>query len=290
MSEEMTDQAIRAITNDGAFRVVAIRVTDMVRGAIAAQQVSKGNAEVFAELMTGAVLVRETMSPGNRVQIILKPSGTTTGLTMIADSRPEGLTRGLVNNDDFSEARMKLGSGTILQVMRALYNGELQQGIVETTGERGISGALTDYMLTSEQITSVIEVAARLGEDGEIEHAAGFIVQLLPEVTPEVLAPMTERLEDRPALEKVLSDRGADPTQMIANLLEGFEHTLLGEEEVFWGCTCSEVRLVGAMSTLSEEELRDIVEHDQSLDVTCEYCNTDYQLSSEQLRPLLDTN
>ena len=73
------DHALRAITLDGAFRVVAICATDTARAIVAAQKASARRAVLLAEMLTGTVLVRETMSPDLRVQGILQGDDPKTG-------------------------------------------------------------------------------------------------------------------------------------------------------------------------------------------------------------------
>jgi len=289
-TEQPTDCAIRAITDDGAFRIITIRTTDMVRGAIAAQEATGACAQTFAELLTGAVLVRETMSPENRVQVVLKPDHHNKGTfaTLVADSHPEGLTRGLVQGEVDDDNPPRFGEGMVLQVIRVLFNKELHQGIVPTSSEGGVSKALTDYMMSSEQITSVIEVAAHV-EDGEVVSAAGFIVQMLPEISVEALAPMLAYLEQRPALREILADRGARPAETMAKLMQDFDHTILSQEPVSFGCLCSQERILQAMSTLPLDEIREIVDAGSQLEIACEYCKTPYIISASQLQPLLDT-
>ena len=63
-----TDRVIRAMTNDGAFRVIAAVTTQTVRGAVAAQQAKGAIAARFGDLLTGSILIREAMSPTLRVQ------------------------------------------------------------------------------------------------------------------------------------------------------------------------------------------------------------------------------
>lgn len=290
-TEQPTDCAIRAITDDGAFRVITIRTTDMVRAAIDAQDATGICAKTFAELLTGAVLVRETMSPENRVQVILKPDHNNKGMfaTLVADSHPEGLTRGLVQGEVSDENPPRFGEGMVLQVIRVLFNKELHQGIVPTSREGGVSEALNDYMMSSEQITSVIEVAAHV-EDGEVVSAAGFIVQMLPEVSVEALAPMLAHLEKRPALREILADRGARPAETMARLMDGFDHTVLSQEPVSFGCICSQERIFQAISTLPADEISELIDGGNQLEVACEYCKTPYVVSSSQLEPLLRTN
>ena len=55
------DHVIRALTDDGSFRVLTVRSTNLCREAIARQTVSGDTARHFGDLLTGTVLVRETM-------------------------------------------------------------------------------------------------------------------------------------------------------------------------------------------------------------------------------------
>jgi molecular chaperone Hsp33 len=53
------DSVLRAITDDGAFRVIAVDTTATVRGALAVQKAATAElAQTFGDLLTGSVLVR----------------------------------------------------------------------------------------------------------------------------------------------------------------------------------------------------------------------------------------
>src|SRR5689334_18533913 len=82
------DTVLRAITDDGAFRVITAVTTHTVRGAAEAQGVVGQTARYFGDLLTGAVLYRETMAPDYRVQGIVKGAGGKGSL--VADSHPSG--------------------------------------------------------------------------------------------------------------------------------------------------------------------------------------------------------
>src|SRR5690606_20665013 len=88
------DVVLRAITNDGAFRVMVARTTCMVREAIERQAAVGESARAFGDLLTATVLFRETMAPQLRVQGVLRGAGGSG--TLVADSQAGGSTRGLV--------------------------------------------------------------------------------------------------------------------------------------------------------------------------------------------------
>ena len=72
---DSTDSVLRAITDDGAFRVIVARTTDTVQHVLSAQGAQGNTGKNLGDLVTGAVLFRETMAPNLRVQGILKGSG-----------------------------------------------------------------------------------------------------------------------------------------------------------------------------------------------------------------------
>src|SRR5437763_1604330 len=90
MSRPPGDRVLRAISDDGAFRVITVETTCTARGAVEAQRVHGPHLGIFADLITGAVLVRETMSPDLRVQAILQAEDHKS--RMIADAHPDATT------------------------------------------------------------------------------------------------------------------------------------------------------------------------------------------------------
>ncbi|MEO6417998.1 MAG: Hsp33 family molecular chaperone HslO, partial [Polyangiaceae bacterium] len=89
-----SDRALRAMTDDGAFRVITVDATATVRAILAAQKVPANMARLFGELVVGAILIRETLSPELRIQTILQ--GDDGRSRMVTDAQADGTTRGLL--------------------------------------------------------------------------------------------------------------------------------------------------------------------------------------------------
>lgn len=276
----------RAMSNDGAFRIISINATALVRQIFKWQQPPASVEDDFAQLLMGTVLVRETMSPGQRVQATLKIHG---GTSLMADAQPGGVTRGLISNKDAADS-FELGPTTALAVTRVLFNNELHQGVVSTRAEDGVEGAISDYFQQSEQVASVVRFAVVRGDDGEIRHVGGFVLQLLPEVTTEVLAPMTRRLDFMPAFEDLFDMFDGDAARVIQWVMEDIEYEVLAKDSVIAQCPCSEQRVVAAMTTLGRDELEDIVNSGEIMEILCDYCQTVYRIGSQQLKPLLSVS
>ncbi len=281
---EPADSVLRAITDDGAFRVITARTTQTVRAAIAAQKGRGPTARTFADLITGAVLFRETMAPKLRVQGILTAPGGQGSL--VADSHPSGDTRGLIQLPD-GHTDLDLSGGGLLKFMRTLPSGKINQGVVELQPAGGVSQALMAYMQTSEQVVSMVSVGTLTrGED--VIAAGGYMVQLLPEVEHGPLMVMTERLRDFESIEPQLGDHSFSPAWLLDQLLYGMPFTRLEERPVSFNCWCSDLRVMSALATLSRADIEELLSDGEVLFINCEYCGSEYRILPSRLRGLLD--
>jgi molecular chaperone Hsp33 len=276
------DHTVTAVTNDGAFRVMVVRATETARGVVAAQKAEGRVADHLAELVTGTALVRLTMAPGYRVQGILR--GADQKSMLVADSYPDGANRGLVR---LANGSFALGEGALMQVMRSLPNGSTHQGVVEVSKQHGVSGALMNYMLESEQVTSAIGVGV-VASDAGLAIAGGYVVQLLPECTDPPLAIMYERLRnDFADLPSVLTQHAGDPRALMSEILYGMPFAVTQEHELRYHCGCSSERVLASLATIGKSDLEDMLRAAEPLFITCDYCNTPYEVAPEALRGLL---
>ena len=281
------DRVLRALTADNAFRIIVARTTHTVRDTLATQSAPGEMARHFGDLLTGTILVRETMAPQLRVQGLLK--GANRSWNMVADSRPDGGTRGLVTAAEDTTEPFHFGDGTTLQLMRTLANGALHQGVVEALDEGGLSGALMAYMQLSEQVVSVIGVATSFG-DGVVQLAGGYIVQLLPEAEGESIQRMIDRLSGVDATDVLLARTAGDPHALVRELVGDDSYATLEESTVEFSCGCNEVRLMGTLSTLPRTDIEELLRDGEVLEMGCDFCGKQYRVHPAQLRGLLETS
>jgi molecular chaperone Hsp33 len=281
-----TDHCVRAITNDGSYRVITIQCTETVQSVLDAQKATGHAARLLGELLTSAVLVREMMSPGNRVQMIIgtKPHR----FSFVADARPGGLTRGLMSVPEGQV--VDLGQGVFLQVLRVLYDGQLHQGIVATDQKKGIPGSLCTYMLRSEQTNSLADIGCVFDEEGRVASAGGYIIQLLPEADEAAIALMAARAEGFRPVSELLSEGSAAPDMLLDDILEHFPFTILDRSKVYFGCDCSQARVLAALATMPRQDIVELVSSGEVLQIGCDYCGENHQIGTEMLKSLLESN
>jgi molecular chaperone Hsp33 len=269
------------MTMDGAFRVIATITTETANAACAAQGLSEGAGARLAELLTCAVLLRETTQPTRRVQLVWRDRR---GGVMVADSLPDGTTRGIVNPGKEQHAA---AAEHILQVNYTLPNGSLHQGVVSIGDDTDLANALMQYLQTSEQIVAMAALGAVPGggAGGAVARVGGFLVQVLPEVTHEGLEQLTAKLGELAKIDVLVAEAGADPRSIVARVLEGFPSAELANTPVAFGCTCSEARIILGILSLGSEEVASM-EAGDPLEVRCDACGAKYMIEPSSIRAM----
>jgi molecular chaperone Hsp33 len=275
-----SDNALRAMTEDGAFRVITVRTTDIVRRMLATRSLWGAEAVRLADLVTGTILVRETMAPTHRVQSLLR---TADGV-WVGDSDPDGGARGLLTRKERNAAAST--QGDTLEVVRTLHNGELHRGVVQVAVGSSMSQALMVYLQESEQVVSMLAIGCVLGED-HVVAAGGYIVQLLPDVGQGPLAIMAERLSDFEHIGPLLAKLDAATSPLMDEILYGMPFTRLEECPLVWRCRCGMDRVLATLATLPRSDLVALSAEDKPIELSCDFCGTEYSVSVAQLRGLL---
>ncbi|MET0341232.1 MAG: Hsp33 family molecular chaperone HslO [Polyangiales bacterium] len=280
-----TDLVIRALTDDGSFRVLTARTTGLCREALTRQAAQGNVARHFGDLLTGTVLVRETMAPTLRVQGIVRGAGG--GCTLIGDSFPDGGTRGLINFKQ-GVSDITLGGDAVLQFMRSLPNGSVHRGVVQVPSTESMSTALMAYMQDSEQILTVMGLATLFDAQGSVRSAGGYVVQLLPGADRDVMTVMTERLAlDFSDITRFVDAAEFDPDALLEEILYRVPFSRVESRGVHFHCPCSQASVLASLATLDTSDIQRFIAEGEVLDIACDYCGAQYQVAPDQLRGLL---
>lgn len=271
------DFALRTISDDGTFRVLIANTTHTAAGVLQAQSPDPDVRPLFLDQVTATVLLRLTMSPDYRLQTVLQNPQAG---SLVIDSIPDGTTRGMLRRP--LDIPFEFGAQTHLAVHRAMFGGDLHQGIVETSAHQSLSDVITGYLHQSEQISSVVGLAHQI-QEGELIAAGGYIVQLLPGSDHATLALMTARLEQMPPASVLFQNLDYDPHKIAAELFGPIEFRTLGQDDFHFGCTCSEEKIIDALATLSPADIEELKTEDDFLEVGCDYCCTTHRIDPLQL-------
>lgn len=253
-----------------------------------AQAITGARLEAMAELLTGAILVREAMAPDRRVQVLLRDGGGRT--QFVADSHPDGSNRGIASPGASADAgRSAAGERRLLEVIYTLPGGILHQGVVEIAQGSDISTGLMTYMQESEQVLSIIAVAAAVpnGESGPGVIAGGYMIQLLPGAEREALMQMTETMAGAAELRAILLQPGMSADRLREAVLGDILIQRMMDTPLRFGCNCDRARVLSSLRSLNEAELLDILQAGQPLDIRCDACGRAYVIDMDEVSTML---
>ena len=162
-----------------------------------------------------------------------------------------------------------------------------------TRGDGHIKGFVGDphgddfsyYFMASEQTPSVVSVGVLVDETNEILSSGGFIIQLLPEATEEDISYIEEKIKDFPAVSSLIHE-GKTPEEILKMIFDDVEIT--DRQDLFFTCDCSREKMINALSTIGKQELQSMIDEDHGCEITCQFCNTKYQFSEEELQNLIN--
>jgi len=135
-----------------------------------------------------------------------------------------------------------------------------------------------------------MEVCCEFDGD-ELVRAGGYVVELLPEAPEYGLAIMTARLEnDFGQFPEKFREWEGSPVTLRDEILYGMDFAQTGHAEVRFGCECSRVRVLASLGTIGVEDLQEMISAGETVELSCDYCNTEYRVEPEELRGLLSSS
>ncbi|HSL16826.1 MAG TPA: Hsp33 family molecular chaperone HslO [Methylomirabilota bacterium] len=293
---EPGDHLVRGLGLDGRVRAVATDTTAVARELRRIHQPTRTVTTALGRLATGALLLAGSLEKVTRREpvLTLEMDGGGPAGRIFATASPAGWVRAFVANPKATVAptgdgRLDVG-GVIgrdghLSVTRDLGTGRPYRGVVPLfTGE--VAKDLAWYLTESEQSPAAVVLSVSVERNGEVSAASGLLLQLLPGVSEDEARDLTERVERLGSL----AETGGGPSQWLGSLFpEGFDN--VETTPVEFRCGCSKDRVLSALKLIGAREvgglLRD-AERGTPAVLTCEFCRTPYEVSTGELRAVLD--
>lgn len=169
------------------------------------------------------------------------------------------------------------GEGRLVLTIEA-GNGKPYQGIVPLQGEN-LAAALQTYFEQSEQLKT------RLWLFANDTHAAGLLLQELP--SAEDLPNDWETIEVLANTVTAKEMFELDCHDLLYRLFNEEDVRLFDAENVAFECSCSRSKIETTLRAMGDEELHAILNEQEIIAVTCEFCNETYQFYDADVEALL---
>lgn len=288
----MSDYIIRGMAADKQVRFFAANTKDLVEKARRIHNTSPIATAALGRLMTGTAMMGSMRkNDSDIVTVQIKGDGPMRGLVVTSDAKAR--VKGYVYNKDVmlppnAQGKLDVGGAIgngVLTVIKDLGLKEPYSGQTNLiTGE--IAEDLTYYFASSEQIPTSVALGVLMNKENTVRQAGGFMIQMMPFASDEVITALEERLKDFTSVTSHL-DRGETPEDMMAELFEGMDMTIEDKIPTEFYCNCSKERVSRAVISVGKKELADMIEEGKPIEVNCHFCNSHYNFSVEELEEML---
>ena len=289
----MNDYLVRGMSMDGFVKVVAIRSTEMVRRGAQIQGTTPNATAAFGRALTAASMMGNMQKVENgSMTLQIKGGGPIGSITVVSD--PVGNVRGYVTNPRVPlvekypgklDVGATVGVDGTMTVIRDLQMKEPYVGSIEL-GSGEIGDDVTAYFARSEQTPTACALGVLVDRDMSVKVAGGYLLQLLPGAPDEVIDKLEEGIRRSGAVTAML-EAGLTPEEILGQVCGDLGVVFLETTEVSYKCYCSRERVTKALISLGRGELTEIMEEGKPFPVECQFCDTIYQFTPEDIAELL---
>ena len=288
----MSDYIIRATAAEGQLRGFAATTRELVEYAKNAHSTSPVATAALGRMLTAGAMMG-VMMKGDQDLLTIKAEGDGPigGVTVTADSH--GRVKGYAYHPEVMLPPNALGKLDVggamgkgkLSVIRDIGMKDPYVGQTElVTGE--IAEDLTYYFAISEQTPSSVGLGVLMNKDNTVRQAGGFILQVMPGASEEVISGLEQKLAQITSVTALL-ENGETPEMILEQLLGGFGLEILDRIPTAFVRGCSRERIEKALISVGKKELEAMIGDGETIEVACHFCNKKYPVTVEELKELL---
>lgn len=290
----MKDYIVRAMTKDGFVKAMAISSTAIVERARTIHKTTPTATAALGRVLTAASMMGNVQKVENGALTLQIKGGGPLG-TILATSDAVGNVRGYVHNPSITllekyagklDVGAAVGTDGMLTVIRDLQMKEPYVGSVAlVTGE--IADDVTAYFAQSEQTPTACALGVLVDTDQSVKVAGGYLIQLLPGAPDDVIDRLESGIQKAGAVTPMLSD-GLTPEEILKRVMSDFELEFLETTPVCYQCYCSRERVTSTLIAIGKKDLQEIADEGKPITIECQFCDTTYQFTPEEIQKILE--
>ena len=287
------DEVRRFIVENRPVRGHWVRLEEAWRELRAHKEYPEPVRELLGQAVAASVLLAATLKFNGTLTLQLQGNGAVK--LLVAQCTHDFRLRAVANFDDVAVAdiaiereremafRKLVGTeGRVVVTIESDEKNSRYQGIVPLSGA-SLADSLEAYFESSEQIPTRLILAA------DSERGVGVLVQKLPDPVHSNESDMKEVWEEaQRGIERLsTTDLLLRPVEEL--LERGFaaqDMRLFKGTPVQFECRCSEGRVSNLLRALGEDEVRDVLQEQGAVTVTCEFCQQPYRFDAVDVEAL----
>ena len=283
---------VRATAADAQIRAFAVTSRELTEAARAAHNTSPVVTAALGRLMAGALMMGRMLQDEKDILTLqIRGAGSVHGITATADAA--GHVKGYADNPQAmmppnSVGKLDVGGVIGAGVLRVMKDMGLKEPYVSTitlqTGE--IADDLTYYFAASEQVPSVVALGVLMNRDNTVRQAGGFIVQLMPFTSEEIISRLEEKLTKITSVTELLEE-GKTPEELLESVLGELGLEITDRMPVSFRCDCSRERVEKVLLSLGKKDLQEMIDEGKEVELHCHFCNRNYTFSVEEVERLM---
>ena len=292
----MRDYLVRGMTMDGFVKVAAICSTNIVAEAARIHNTTANATAALGRCLTAASMMGNMQKVENgSMTLQIRGGGPIGTITCVSD--PVGNVRGCVTEPKVPlvekypgklDVGATVGNDGTLTVIRDLQMKEPYVGSIElVSGE--IGDDVTSYFVQSEQTPTACALGVLVDTDCSVKVAGGYLLQLLPGAPDDVIDRLEAGIKRAGAVTAML-DAGMTPEDILGQVCGELGVVFMETTEVSYKCYCSRDRVESALISLGTKEMSEIAEDGKEFPVECQFCDTVYRFTPEDIRRLIENS
>lgn len=285
------DYCLRVVNDTAEIRAFICDTTNLVETARKNHQTTNVATAALGRTLTGTMMMGLMLKDeSNKCTVIIKGGGPIG--TILATSDFKGNVKGYCSNPDVESTNYEngklnvakaVGNTGIMKVIKDLgmkepYNGQYEM----VSGE--IAEDFAYYFTASEQTPSAVYLEVLTTEE-KVYHAGGIIVQLMPFASEETITKLEENLKNISSITNMLKE-GHTPESITDIVFDGLNPKILDKIPCNFVCDCSREKVENALISIGKKELEAIINEDEKADLDCQFCNSKYHFTKEDLEKI----
>ena len=286
------DNLTKALAYNKQIRIYACTTTELVSEAQKRHGLWPSSSAALGRTLT-ATLLTAVLKEEN---VTVKINGGGPIKDIVCEATKYGTARGYVGDpyqfyqyNDSGKINVSYAVGTdgLLEVKTIINNEVFTSTSPLQTGE--IADDFTYYFASSEQIPSSVGLGVLVNEDNSIQASGGFIIQVLPNCSEEVITDLENKLKTLKEVSTMVKE-GYTPEDIIKEIAGENNYEILDTNmPLKWYCRCSKDNFTRSLRMLKDSDLNEMINDGKDIETVCNFCNTKYIFTKDELIDILNS-